>query len=224
MPFISSSVISPYNSIRGGVYNFEQGYDFEDAINFNGDNQYATMANFSQSNSWTISMWVKPTSTTSRMLGSQSNGGILIGLSSLTDFRVNIGNNSVFAINAILNQWNHILVVKDTSTSNAGNVYVNGVASISNPLNISNNISGINQIIKQGTIISEGISDDLLFWNNKVGTLQNAIDLYNGGAGVDPTTVIPNPNRWYKFNGNPDDSGSDAQNLTLFNSPTYVPH
>jgi hypothetical protein len=84
-----------------------------------------------------------------------------------------------------------------------------------------------------GNFNTKGELDEVAVWTSVAGTGQNAIDLYNNSNGALASSVIPSPNRYYRFNESGADlvaidSGSDSQNGTLINFTRppefWVPH
>jgi hypothetical protein len=124
--------------------------------------------------------------------------------------------------------WYH-LVIQDQNFSPFGlSLFLNGVESSTGRIIGAQSFNLVDQLgkIQASSSRYNGVMDDLVVWNNIAATQTQITDLYNGGAGVDPTTIIPSPNRWYKFNNNGNDDGSDGANLTLNNfiPDPYVPH
>jgi len=214
--------INDYYNIYPETYNFEQ------ALEFDGVDDFADLP-LIESQNFSMSFWINVNDTDTHVILGESSAGYFFALFSQSDRNrfnlINATSNVNYNYTTPLNigDWNHVFF---SYNSGASNLYLNGVATAKD----GNNTGDFSWLYlgqrSSGAPFLDGKLDDLVVWDGVTGTAQNAIDLYNGGAGADPTTVIPNPNRWYKFNNNLNDSGSDGQNLTLnnFSANPYVPH
>lgn len=103
-------------------------------------------------------------------------------------------------------------------------VYLDAVESSTGEVDIgSGNLlfSKINNSVANGF---PGIVDDFIVWSSVLSDA-NITSLYNSGCGVDPTTVVASPVRYYDCNGSGTDttltdSGSDGADGTLNNFPS----
>ena len=207
--------------------NIVSAYDFEQALEFDGVDDFCNMTALSSS-SITLSMWVYRNSVSGfidSILGQAGNPNVyLVHNTNEVRIKVSDGVMSIFNTTGMLPLvWNHYFITWD-SVSKVLKLYINGDEKTPDTSIQNVGFDVFNVVGSRGQApFFGGKLDDFVSWYGIVGTQQNAIDLYNGGAGVNPTTVIPNPNRWYKFNGDDTDSGSDAANLTITGA-TFTPH
>lgn len=87
-------------------------------------------------------------------------------------------------------------------------VYVNGVESTTGAITESTAGMGIERIGSHtgSSNFWDGELNELIWELGFTATPANAVTLYNGGAGIDPTSIFLSPKRYYKMNG----TGSDA--------------
>ena len=211
-------ILNPYR-------NSNSKYDFGKALSFDGVDDFANITPLTDS-SFTISFWVKFKNIADRghspVMGSLNVSGNVMGFFNNYRLDFNIGSSGRFTIPTIsVNNWYHFMLTHNTNSSR---VFINGVESLSGTITGTQELSRLDLLGRQASIRYANIDlDDLVIKKGYVGTPQDAIDLYNG---VDPSTILTNPDRWYKFNGNGNDSGTDASNLTLNNfiADPYVAH
>jgi hypothetical protein len=173
-------------------------------MQFNGINQYLDGGNnliFERNNSFSISIWVKPTNFTgnqtmvSKIAGTRgyyllANGGVIrLGLIS------GAGNFAEASFGSLtLNVWQHIVVTYNGNSNISGmTLYVDGAAR-SRTL-IGNTLSGtiINaaatfQVARVVNSYYAGNQDELIITNTALTALQVA-EVYNGGVPIDPRTL-----------------------------------
>jgi len=103
-----------------------------------------------------------------------------------------------------LSTWYHLMVTRD---SGSARVYLNGVESSSGSQNVGTIAMPFNKIgaTSSDASLMDGKLDEMACWDG-VGTLQNAIDLFNAGLGADAESIIPNAIWHYHF----DQSGNDT--------------
>lgn len=204
-------------------------YDFGNALQFDGTDDFASMTALS-AGSITISCWVNRVSVagfSDSVLGVTGDANAYV-LHFANEVRIKTsgGASSNFNTTGMLaGVWNHYFITWDSGTTTL-KFYLNGVEKTAAVTTQAVGFGSFNEIgSRNGAPFLNANLDDFVVWNGTVGTAQNAVDLYNGGAGVDPTTVIAAPNRWYKLDS-VTDSGSDGANLTLNNfvADPYVTH
>jgi len=193
----------------GDVQQNESGvFDFGNALKFDGVNDFVSIPNINTVNTYTISTWFFINNFDGMILGSsEANTTYIYIKDSVNEIIIRpTGGNFIFpSINQ--GEWYHLFVVYDFAGS-ASSVWLNGVASSTNPsgvLAINNPLDILGSRLGTGLEFG-GIVDEAAFWENIVGTEQNAIDLYNGGIGADAEDVIANATWHYHL----DQSGSDT--------------
>ncbi len=106
--------------------------------------------------------------------------------------------------------------------------YINGIlrGTGTAPSNLGLSLSLIGQNYNASSFSPNVIIDEFAIWNGLTGTAQNAIDLYNGGAGAYANKIIANPTAYWRMNGTSGDTTAiDEQgtyNGTLNNFNTSV--
>jgi hypothetical protein len=187
------------------------GYDFGNALEFDGVNDglfYANnIPNVAANTEFTVSLWLKSETNSENgqfWLTDFSNKDYWFFYPTAVYFRLNgssalqnIWNYSYTPNNAT---WTHYMLTRDSS--NVINFYVNGVVQSKT----TSNTNGYNfQIAHIGrrnnsTKHFKGVMDDFVFKSGYCASAQDGLDLYNSGAGVDPSTILTSPLCWWKFN------------------------
>ena len=215
--------INPYVNAGGG------GYSFEQALRFDGTNDFCNMPIANNASKFTVSFWVRLNSSlvNQPILSNTASNGVVAMFTNSTTFIFNVGEASAFTIpTTSLFTWYNLVITYDRPNLR---LYLNGVQSTTGEQSKGTiNLSLLNMLGRQGTLARyiNGDLDDLVIWEGITASQTDVTDIYNGGLGVDPTTVISSPNRRYKFNGNANDDGSDADDVTLNNfiANPYVAH
>ena len=144
----------------------------DDEVNFN---------SFSFSGAFTLSFWLKPSAFNKYIIGTQSLTRNFIKLHSATDIRIRqelTQKNFTESSNVmVLNQWQHLLYVRDAS--NNVSLFRNGAAFGSSATNnktfIIDTISGL-----ANNFYYEGNIDEFALWNSDQSSNISAI--YNSGV------------------------------------------
>ena len=184
------------------VRDVENDYDFGRGLEFTGTESVSipSLPIFSNSNSF--SLWFNMEAWGDVILHNSDGANSYI-LINQNDIRV---GGTVFSFPSMtLGEWYH-LVVSFQSTGELTRVYINGVESTTGQLELGGtiftqpNINTIGAGYGGATLWPIGKVDDFAAWLGTILTADQALALYNGGKGVDPRTVIADPNRYYDFN------------------------
>jgi hypothetical protein len=221
------------NTITADGFTTQAGgsYDFLNALEFDGTNDNVDFTGFDMvlSTTFTLSMWVQPTTGWAggeAIIGKNGNNNrilIFSGSGTTITYR-NDASNVVFLCPTTITtggSWYHLVVVK-TATDKM-RIYVNGTESASGEQTVDAGTFTWDKIGRTGAAsnLLHAIIDDVVIWDATIATSGNVISLYNSGSGVDPTTVIASPNRLYKCDSSSGtvliDGGSDGQDGTLQN-------
>ena len=187
------------------------------SLDFDGVSDELNFNSFSFSSAFTLSFWLKPSAFGEYIIGTQSLTRNFIKLHSATDIRVRqelTQNNFTESSNVmVLNQWQHLILVKDAS--NNVSLFRNGVAFGSSATNnktfIIDTISGL-----ANNFYYEGNIDEFALWNSDQSS--NISSIYNSGNPNDLTSL--NPLTWFRM-GDGDtyptitDNGSGGNNGTM---------
>jgi len=251
-PYTDDAKVEEILAFLQTKYEIPNLFNFGNALKFDGTNDSVTTGGSvgNSATKLTLSFWAKrPSNGINTTVGSftASNNGWWFNW--FTDnkmyisFRNFSSNNSGQILNTTnLGEWVHIFVVYD-GTEAASNdkvlLYVNGTLqtltySGTQPTSLSSTGGNTFEIGSlDGGFNTKGELDEVAVWTGVAGTGQNAIDLYNDSNGALASSVIPSPNRYYRFNESGADlvaidSGSDSQNGTLINFTRppefWVPH
>ena len=195
---------------------------------------------------WSMSAWIKRNGNNRNYLMellSDSNPstpdlGVLI--SSTGEVEVYIYNGgTLYAKSPASIQsdtWTHVTVTYDGSAAFAGvKIYINKVLQASSDLS-SGSYAPLTSLATdfqlavlgraydtgQGTLINTKVCS-MYFWNKEL-TASDLNEIYNGGTLVDPTalSMAANLKSQFEFDGNANDTGVDAYNLSGINPLTYV--
>lgn len=175
---------------------------------------------------WSISFWVKMTSTASgRVLlyfGSSdtTNGGIIeVRLTSSQKIRLQYGsdNNNVRLTTPTLTTgtWQHVLITYDGGTTGASSgdinnyysrfsIFVDGVSQTTSNSHSNYGWSGaisgqnfrIGKLLSGNTLNGERL-DEIAVWSSDEST--NVADIYNSGSALDLTTLTTPPSHWWRM-------------------------
>jgi len=161
---------------------------YDSAASFNGSTQYLTTPSFSQTGSFTISLWVYPTSST-------YNGILVKGTFSAYDWQIfTIGTNvylqggtgQAVSINTpiTLNAWNHLVVTYDSSTL-IKTIRVNNGTAVSNTGTgtMPNSYSVIILAYMYALVALTGNAAGMGYWSRVLSSTE-ITSLYNGGIGL----------------------------------------
>jgi len=165
---------------------------------------------------FTLSMWFN-TTTAAQIFLSAAIANKYIAIESATVVTVFLGSYKTYTVPA-MSGWNHLFIVRDGVTTT---VYLNGVDEGGQAAGTNN--ADFDRIgrFHDNTFYMDGKMDDLYIWDSVIGTLQNSVDIYNGGTPVDPESVIADATYKYLFNEstgtNLPDTGAGANNGTLTN-------
>jgi hypothetical protein len=196
-------------------------YNFENALDFDGTDDYLQHASFTLADTAnSMSFWFKMDAFGGVIFSSSSaaGGGSYLKILSSTVIQWSVngtgGNWTVPTMST--GTWYHVLT---TITTNTGKVYLNGVESSSGGLTIG---SGGWTIVYWGkdwnnTSWLNGKLDDVALWDSASATEQNAIDIYNSGNGRSPVSAKSLPDIWFKFN----ESGSATTAVTEGDLSTF---
>lgn len=204
---------------NGGAYNFEQ------ALPFNGVDQFVDLPFGLTGSVITVSAWFKFDNVTQKQQPILGGGATIDWLryrSSSTRFeaRSSLGNDSFFTVPAIVpNTWYHVLFADNGSQAR---LFLNGVESSSGAETTG---FGYNytKLGNQSIFWLDGVLDDLLLTNTYGDPATESAAI---AAGADPLSVIPTAQQLYRFNNNTNNDGSLGSSATLNNFPPspYVPH
>jgi|GEM_PF-5695085 len=214
-----------------GIFASQQGlpgYSFQQALPFNGIDQFVSLPFALTSSVQTISAWVK----FNNFVGNPT----ILGGNNLTDFfryqdfaqrlqvRSGAGNNNNFSVPALIsNTWYHVLYADNGSQ---GRLFLNGVESSSGAQSTGSAYDWSTIGTQIGLNFLDGVLDDVLLTNTYGNPVTESAAIYNGGAGADPLSVIPTAQQLYRFNNNTNNDGSLGGAATLNNFPPnpYLPH
>ena len=219
-------------------------YDFENSLRYDGVNDYASLpANLqiaASSTEFTISLWMNPLYNTESgqfwVFENSTAKDMWFFYPSVTYFRLNgSGNQNAFTYgydsSGDTGSWHHYVVTRDSS-----NVIEMYVDSVKQTKSTSNANSANLQMISIGNRFNntkhfKGQMDDFIAVGGYCATQQNVTDLYNAGAGVDPTTILTSGVvAYWEFNETTgttaSDSSGNGNNLTLnnFTGTYWVSH
>ncbi len=210
-------------------------YDFENSLRYDGTNDYASLpANLqiaASSTEFTISIWMNP-------LYNSENGQFWVFENStardmwffyptVTYFRLNgnsNGNAWSYGYNSVSHtgSWHHYVVTRDSS--NVIEMYVDGVKQTKSTSNANSANLQMKSVGNRNnnTKHFQGEMDDCIAVSGYCATQQDVTDLYNSGAGVDPTTILTSGVvAYWEFNETTgttaSDSSGNGNDLTLNN-------
>ena len=130
-----------------------------------------------------------------------------------------------------IGSWHHYVVTRDSS--NVIEMYVDGVKQTKTTSNVNSNDGAMISVGNRSnnTKHFKGEMDDFIAVAGYCATQQNVTDLYNAGAGVDPTTILTSGVvAYWKFNETTgttaSDSSGNGNDLTLnnFTGDYWIPH
>jgi len=190
------------------------------SLNFDGSNDFVSLASISLSSEFTISVWIKPTnigSTTSAIINSGTNNSNRIGIYDADSLQFKLGGSNVYlnetgGNNFLENVWQHVLVVRDSS--NNMTAFRNGASFGTSVTN--SNTGTFDSLFKfKTTSYSSGGLDEIAIWNSDQSA--NVSSIYNSGAPNDISSL--NPLHWWRFEEGSGttatDSGTGGNNGTI---------
>lgn len=155
-----------------------------------------------------ISFWLNKDDVTSSARGGVLGSGTNRGISTPSESVLSIGDNTgttilnfIHLVPMELEVWNHVLITRNSS--NEIRVYLNAQAPSEQ---IDNMTISIDEIFRTGSKYLFGKIDDICIWDGVSASIQDVVDIYNNGNGIDPISVISNPELHLKLN----ESGSDS--------------
>ena len=205
---------------------------FGNALEFDGVNDYVSLTTgIATSGDVTLTCWFKYTGgDMGNIYGNSGSGSLSIRVISSTQVRWYDGSNNDWTVSSMsVGEWYHLFITKDGTV---GRCYLNGVEA-TNTTTLNGTMPTINQIGRyhNGTIVPlDGQLDDVAIKSGYVGTLSNAQDIYNEGAGQRPNNVISALDVYYKFNESSGTSAADSSGnsntgtLNNFTGTYFVPH
>ena len=176
---------------------------------------------------WTISFWIKPTSSTSGRVvfyyGSNdtTNGGIIeIRLTSSNKLRFQYGSNNNYirlqSPNALTSDvWQHVIYTYNGGTTGASSgdinnyynrfdLFIDGVSQTTNNSNGNYGWSGAlsGQNLRIGKLVSGNTLngekiDEFAIWDSDQNS--NVSDIYNSGVPFDLSTLTTEPKHWWRM-------------------------
>jgi len=252
MPFLSASGVSPYNKIRGGGSAFVAPYNFGNALEFDGANDFLSGAslNSSTSNNIILSTWFKTSNTGSSLyvknpiLGEAGGWLCSIGINNGKVAAMHYNGSRVMEQGTTTvadGQWHHMLCLIKKGSPNAyqGNItiWLDGVIELNEADYSVRSVDTDYKFVKIGSMNADRFEGVLDEFGYKAGvgitaTTANAVSLYNSGNGVDTSEVIASLEQHYHFNETTTattavDSSGNGNNATLnnFTLPgAWVPH
>ena len=220
------------NSVSGKVSGFGggggAGFEFGNALSFNGVNDKTTMASAINKPALTVgfsvSMWVKFNATPSSeyILGNSASiyNQLLFISPTQAYFRTRSAGASITYFNfpAIsTGTWYYIAVSLVTTVNE---LWIDGVKYTGTTHNYDNENITFNQIGLSGTLYGQFIVDELALKAGSGLTQQDVDDLYNGGLGAIATNVIT-PDVYYIFN-EPEGSATTVDKSGNENTGTVI--
>lgn len=197
-------ILSRRRYVSGG------GYTFGNALEFDGVDDLVTFGGTTTSSSWSLSYWFKYDGTQGGIPFGQTGNSNYLGYMPLpfpSTIYVRLGGTNIFDFPTNHNDdvWYHILITKDASHNMK--CYRNGVESTTGTLTSATVNFTLNRLGQRtGTLPYKGQLDEVCYKEGYVGTSTDATDLYNGGAGVDSSTILTSPTVFFKLN----ESGTDT--------------
>lgn len=201
-----------------------------------GDNDNISFGNGATDSPFSISAWIKPTSsgrftiafkwgTSLREYYFQIAGGGALQVSLNSSLSVYIGRNGQTTISQ--NVWSHVICTYDGSgNKNNVNIYLNGVLDNSTTISsgtytaMSNTAQPFEIGRYNGGSYASGLIDETAVFNSEL-SASDITTIYNSGAPNDISSL--SPVSWWRFEGSgttATDSGSGGNNGTLTNGVT----
>lgn len=215
-----SNVINSYRF--GGA---APSFSFNNALTFDGVDDHVLFTALGAATTYTVSLWFKTNAFSSDRLIDGSNGTDQIRLQSSTLIQVRQTSTQNFTVPTMSTAtWYHLMVAYQTLGTRA-KVYLNSVESSSGGLNVGGSPAwkALGRIAGGGFTL-DGTMDEVCIKTGYTGTLTDAQNLYNSGAGVDASTILTSPEIHFHL----DESGTattavnsgSGSNGTLTNFPT----
>lgn len=222
----TDGISSAYSNVANENYPFS----FGNALQFDGTNDYVSIAAKTITNQSTISFWVNwdniestvfYTSNSERISSLVTTGEIIVAYAGFVQAQFSFTSIPTTGV------WNHYVITRNGTKMNA---YLNGVLSSSGEATVDSASYSLQELGKSvsgsGAKVLRGILDQVAIWNgsDKIATQENVTALYNSGNGDSVGNIISNPERDYELNSEGTsttavDSGSDGEDGTLTNFP-----
>ncbi len=173
------------------------------SILLDGVDDYVSIPSISFSGEFTISAWVKFTTLSSaeaNIINTGTSNSNRVGVYSSTSFQVkatgtNVYFNETGGNDFVTNQWQHVLVTRDSS--NNMSVFRNG-SSFGSSITLSNTLT-LDSIFRfKSTQYALGSCDELALWSSDQSA--NVSTIYNGGVPNDLTSL--SPLIWFRMGDN----------------------
>lgn len=204
------------------------GYDFGNALEFDGVNDglfYASnIVGINSNTEFTISLWLNSQTNTENgqfWITDFSNKDYWFFYPTSVQFRLNgssSSRNNIWSYSYTPNNgtWTHYMLTRDSASEI--NFYVNGIVQSKTQSNTNNYNFQIAHIGRRNNSTKhfKGSMDDFVVKSGYCASAQDGLDLYNSGAGVDPTTILSNPNAYWKFNETTGLVASDSSSTGSF--------
>lgn len=214
---ISPVLISPRVLDSGGG-----GWETGNVLLFDGVNDWVDLpVNIALTGDFTFSFWARGDLGIYFRDGAGNAYHVRKFDTTLLRLRVN-GSNFGYSTNqSDSDTWYHIMV---TRSGNDGRVYRDGVITVQGAQDIGSTTWNIKEIGSSTTLVLDSRLEDLYIWDGVVGSVANALSIFNGGTPVDPESVIADADYKYRFNSEGDsivatDSGENENNGTLTDFP-----
>ena len=235
------------NSLSGDTLLLQSGFANTHSLLLDGvDANAKTDSNYTVldgAQKFTISMWVKPSATETKILlstirnGTQNNFQVCIAThnGSVRLFTETTGNYIYTATGELSNNvWSNIIVACDLSKGNAllrGDIYINGILkTIARNLKTSllNSSSKLTFAVNENGKYSEftGSMDEVAIWNG-TDLRSDIATIYNGGVPSDLSQYSTPPTNWWRMGETDGGTGTvltdaiGSANATLFNLAEY---
>ncbi len=142
---------------------------------------------------WTLSYWVYPVTVSGSTFTyiRLNKESVATTGAKVVQFYLHTGAWQVITSNKSLTQgaWNHIIYSFD-NTPNLGIGYINGDLAMVNTFPNGWSNSGLTMYIPRHNVWTDGWIDEWAVWNRTI-TASEASDLWNGGTGINYTTIFP---------------------------------
>lgn len=219
-------------------------YDFENSLRYDGTNDYASLPSnievAGSSTEFTLSLWMNPLSNAQSgqfwVFENSNSKDMWFFYGTTTYFRLN-GSSGQMVFNygydsaGHIGSWHHYVVTRDSS--NTIEMYVDAVKQTKSSGTTRTSNLQIQSVGARPSATKNllGEMDDFIAVGGYCATQQNITDLYNSGAGVDPTTILTSGVvAYWKFNETTgttaSDSSGNGNDLTLnnFTGDYWIPH
>ena len=187
------------------------GFEFGNALVFDGVDDIVNFTGSSSTGVWSLSYWFKWDGTQTGVPLGGVSATKYVGYMATTKLkritvRMSGTNFFDFPDSHGDDNWHHVLITNDNTVGMR--CYKDGVESTSGLLTAGNTYSWTFDRLGQrnGSLKYKGVLDEVCYKEGYTGTLTDAQDLYNSGAGVDSSTILTSPTQYFKLN----ESGTDT--------------